>query len=143
MLGGACMLDCSCATTSASYADMSSSGVSVCSGALSKTLIAPIETIRMQVMGNKVCCSRCLSDVLSAWHPCVLCLRLNAFLLCTAKTYCILLLTAFPNAATIRGTLLLECMLPVRLVKGRFGIARCYWVHGKQFCCPDLPTSVA
>ena len=29
----------------------------LCAGALSKTVIAPIETIRMQVMGNKVCCS--------------------------------------------------------------------------------------
>lgn len=64
---------------SASNADMCSSGMMVCSGALSKTVIAPIETIRMQVMGNKVCCSHAATLMYYLLlHPCVLCMHLNS-----------------------------------------------------------------
>lgn len=45
-------------------------------GALSKTVIAPIETIRMQVMGNKVCCSSASPNLFAAClHSCLPCLR--------------------------------------------------------------------
>ena len=90
-------------------------------GALSKTVIAPIETIRMQVMGNKVCCQFaspsllcCLVAFVSSLHA------LNATfwhwtrcsLLRAMASTCLMFAIAYPMPVCIPGETRLLSPLP-------------------------------